>query len=163
MLLTFNTRNYIGDGCGQRSDAGLSYYGLEVVDRMNKIGMLIDVSHCGDATSLEAIDASKDPVLINHGGARALCPQIKRLKTDECIKALAEKEGLFGIYAVPLGLLVVLQLLIRAVVDIHAHPAVILHSSSSQCLDLTRRPMIPWDRKFDRKRTYLQTEAARET
>jgi len=101
MLLTFNTRDYIGNGCGERSDDGLSYYGMEVVDRMNRIGMLIDVSHCGDSTSRETIDTSRDPVLISHGGARALCPRIKRLSTDECIKALAEKGGLIGIYAVP--------------------------------------------------------------
>jgi membrane dipeptidase len=101
MLLTFNTRNYIGDGCGETSDCGLSDYGLKVIDRMNQIGMLIDASHCGDMTTLEAIEASKDPIVINHSGARSLSPKIKRLKTDECLKALSEKDGLIGVYAVP--------------------------------------------------------------
>jgi len=101
MMLTFNSRNYVGDGCGERTDSGLSYFGLDVVERMNKVGMMIDLSHCGDRTTLDTIEASKDPVLFNHTGARALHPKCKRLKTDEAIKALAEKGGLMGISAVP--------------------------------------------------------------
>jgi len=101
MLLTFNSRNYVGDGCGERTDSGLSYFGLDVVERMNKVGMMIDLSHCGDQTTLDTIEASKDPVLFNHTGARALNPKCKRLKTDEQMKALAEKGGLMGISAVP--------------------------------------------------------------
>jgi membrane dipeptidase len=101
MLLTFNSKNYIGDGCGERTDSGLSYFGLEVIDRMNKVGMMIDLSHCGDKTTLEASTTSKDPVLCSHTGARTLNPKCKRLKTDEQIKAIAEKGGLIGISAVP--------------------------------------------------------------
>jgi len=101
MMLTFNSRNYVGDGCGERTDSGLSYFGLDVVERMNKVGMMIDLSHCGDQTTMDTIKASKDPVLFNHTGARALNPKCKRLKTDEAIKALAEKGGLMGISAVP--------------------------------------------------------------
>ena len=101
MMLTFNSRNYVGDGCGERTDSGLSYFGLDVVDRMNKVGMMIDLSHCGDKTTLDTIEASKDPVLFNHTGARALHPKCKRMKTDEAMKALAEKGGLMGISAVP--------------------------------------------------------------
>jgi len=101
MLLTFNSRNYVGDGCGERTNSGLSYFGLDVVERMNKVGMMIDLSHCGDQTTLDTIEASKDPVQFNHTGARALNPKCKRLKTDEQMKALAEKGGLMGISAVP--------------------------------------------------------------
>jgi len=101
MMLTFNSRNYVGDGCGERTDSGLSYFGLDVVDRMNKVGMMIDLSHCGDRTTLDTIEASKDPVLFNHTGARALHSKCKRLKTDEAMKALAEKRGLMGVSAVP--------------------------------------------------------------
>ena len=100
-MLTFNTRNYVGDGCGERTDEGLSYWGLQVVERMNELGMLIDLSHCGNRTTLDAIEASKAPVLCNHTGARALYPQCKRLKTDEVLTALAAKGGLVGISAVP--------------------------------------------------------------
>jgi membrane dipeptidase len=100
-LLTFNTRTYIGDGCGERTDGGLSYLGFEAVERMNELGMLIDLSHCGVQTTLDAIEASKDPVMCNHVGARALYPQMKRLKTDEALKALADKGGIAGVSAIP--------------------------------------------------------------
>jgi membrane dipeptidase len=101
MLLTFNTRNFLGDGCAERSDGGLSHLGLEAVERMNNVGMLIDLSHCSVRTTLDAIENSKDPVLINHAGARALNPEMTRLKSDEQIQALAEKDGVFGVSAIP--------------------------------------------------------------
>jgi membrane dipeptidase len=101
MLLTFNTRNYIGDGCSERTDCGLSYLGIEMVERLNDIGILIDLSHCGVQTSLDAIKFSADPVLFNHTGARALNPPVTRLKTDEQIRAVADKGGLIGISAIP--------------------------------------------------------------
>ncbi|MEM4976941.1 MAG: membrane dipeptidase [Desulfurococcaceae archaeon] len=101
MMLTFNSRNYIGDGCAERTDSGLSYFGLEVVGRMNELGILIDVAHCGDKTSIEAAEASKDPVVCSHSGARALYPKCKRLKSDEALKAVAEKGGVVGVFAVP--------------------------------------------------------------
>jgi len=101
MMLTFNTRNYIGDGCAENQDTGLSYYGFDVVKKMNEVGMMIDLSHCGQRTTLDAIGASRDPVLFNHTGARSLNPKCTRLKTDEHMKALAEKGGLMGISAVP--------------------------------------------------------------
>lgn len=100
-LLVFNTRNYVGDGCGERTNAGLSYLGLELVEKMNELGMLIDLSHCGIQTTLDAIEASQDPVLCNHVGARALYPRMKRLKTDEELLALAKKGGLAGVSAIP--------------------------------------------------------------
>lgn len=100
-LLTFNTRTYVGDGCGERTDVGLSYLGHEVVERMNELGMLIDLSHCGVQVTLDTIEASKDPVMCNHTGARALYPQCKRLKTDEVLKALADKGGVIGVSAIP--------------------------------------------------------------
>jgi membrane dipeptidase len=100
-LLVFNTRNYVGDGCGERTNAGLSYLGLELVEEMNELGMMIDLSHCGIQTTLDAIEASKDPVLCNHVGARALYPRMKRLKTDEVLKSLADKGGVAGVSAIP--------------------------------------------------------------
>ncbi|MFW9902751.1 MAG: dipeptidase [Candidatus Thorarchaeota archaeon] len=100
-LLTFNTRTYAGDGCGERTNEGLTYFGLDLVDRMNKVGMLIDLSHVGVQTTLDTIEASEDPVIANHVGARALNQQCKRLKTDEELKALAEKGGIAGVSAIP--------------------------------------------------------------
>lgn len=101
MLLTFNTKNYLGDGCAERTNGGLSYLGIEVVQRLNDIGILIDLSHCGIQTSLDACKYSKAPVLFNHTGARALNPSCKRLRTDEEIRAVANTGGLVGISAIP--------------------------------------------------------------
>lgn len=100
-LLTFNTRTYIGDGCGERTDDGLSYFGYQVVERMNELKMLIDLSHCGIQTTLDTIRASKVPVMVNHAGARALYQQLKRLKTDEVLEELANHGGVMGISAIP--------------------------------------------------------------
>jgi membrane dipeptidase len=101
VLLTFNTRNYIGDGCSERTNAGLSYMGLELVERLNKAGMMVTLSHCGTQTALDAIEHSKDPCLFNHTGARALNPKVGRLRSDEELKAVAEKGGVVGVSAIP--------------------------------------------------------------
>ncbi|MFX1504791.1 MAG: dipeptidase, partial [Promethearchaeota archaeon] len=101
ILLTFNTRTYIGDGCGEKTNAGLSYLGLELVERLNKAGILVDLSHCGIQTSLDAIEHSKDPCVFNHTGARALNPPVGRLRTDEELQAIAEKGGMIGVSAIP--------------------------------------------------------------
>jgi membrane dipeptidase len=98
--LTYNTRNFVGDGCTERTDAGLSNFGLEVVDRMNKLGILIDLSHCGHKTVMDAIKASDDPVVFTHINCHALCKHA-RCKTDEEIIAVAEKGGYIGLTIVP--------------------------------------------------------------
>jgi membrane dipeptidase len=95
--LTYNFRTLIGNGCYERRDEGLSDFGLAVVERMNKVGMAVDVSHCGDRTTLDAFDVSKKPVLITHANCRALNPSHPRCKTDEAIKAMAAKGGVMGI------------------------------------------------------------------
>src|SRR5207244_2907567 len=74
-----------------------SDFGVAIVERMNKVGMAVDVSHCGDTTSLDASQASKKPVLITHANCRALNPNHPRCKTDEAIKAMAAKGGVMGI------------------------------------------------------------------
>jgi membrane dipeptidase len=91
------SRTLIGNGCYERRDEGLSDFGLAVVERMNKVGMAVDVSHCGDRTTLDAFDVSKKPVLITHSNCRALNPNQARCKTDEAIKAMAAKGGVMGI------------------------------------------------------------------
>ena len=96
-----NFRNYIGDGCLERYDSGLSQYGLAVVERMNQVGMIIDTSHWGEQSTLDAIEASKKPVLISHTGARAIVPQNVRLKSDTVIHTLAEKDGVIGVCVIP--------------------------------------------------------------
>jgi len=91
------TGNKIGGGSSDPLDHGLSEYGLAIVERMNATGMAIDISHCGDQTTMDAIDASRKPVLVTHSNCRALVPGVARCKTDEAIQCMAAKGGVMGI------------------------------------------------------------------
>jgi membrane dipeptidase len=98
--LTYNTRNLIGNGSTERRDEGISDFGIAIIERMNKVGMAVDVSHCGDRTTLDAFEISKKPVLITHSNCRALVPGHPRLKTDEAIKKVGEAGSVIGITGV---------------------------------------------------------------
>ena len=98
--LTYNSKGRLGSGCKVKNDGGLTPFGQSVVQRMNKIGMAIDVSHCGQRTSMDAIAASKKPVLITHSNCRALAPGVPRCKPDEVIQSAARGGGVFGITSV---------------------------------------------------------------
>ena len=93
--LTYNERNLLGSGCWERRDEGLSNFGVDAVREMNRLGILIDLSHVGDRTTLEAIDLSEKPVAITHANARSYFG-FQRNKTDEAIKLLAERGGVIG-------------------------------------------------------------------
>ena len=95
--LTYNSRNLIGNGATERRDEGISDFGIRIIERMNKVGMAVDVSHCGDRTTLDAFEISKQPVLITHSNCRALVPGHPRLKTDEAIKKVGAGGGVMGI------------------------------------------------------------------
>jgi membrane dipeptidase len=97
LQLTHNERNGVGDGFREKVDAGLSRLGEAVVAEMNRIGMLIDVSHCSDRTTLQAIRLSSKPIAITHAGCRALYDS-RRNKTDAAVRALADRGGYFGVY-----------------------------------------------------------------
>jgi membrane dipeptidase len=98
--LTYNARNLIGNGATERRDEGISDFGVRIIERMNKVGMAVDVSHCGDRTTLDAFEISKKPVLITHSNCRALVPGHPRVKTDEAIKKMAMSGGVMGITGV---------------------------------------------------------------
>ena len=97
--LTYNSQNYIGSGSTDRVDGGISDYGVEIIKAMNEVGMLIDVSHSGDRTTLDAIELSPRPIAFTHSNCRALNNH-PRLKTDEAIQKLARKGGVMGITGV---------------------------------------------------------------
>jgi len=88
--------NRIGGGSSDAHDPGLSQYGAQIVERMNQLGMAIDISHCGDRTTMDAIVASRRPVLVTHSNCRALV-SAARCKTDEAIRGMAAKGGVMGI------------------------------------------------------------------
>jgi membrane dipeptidase len=98
--LTYNSRNLIGNGSTERVDGGLSDFGVAVVERMNDVGMAVDVSHSGDQTTLDAMEFSRRPVLITHSNARTLVGGHPRTKPDEAIRAMARTGGVMGITGV---------------------------------------------------------------
>ena len=97
--LTYNTRNLVGDGCLERTNAGLSNFGIGVVAAMNQMNMLVDLSHCGAATTLDGIRLSKKPVAITHSSCQAVFDH-PRAKSDEALRALADRGGVVGIFQI---------------------------------------------------------------
>ncbi len=94
--LTYNARNLLGDGCTERTDAGLSDFGVAVVERLNELGIAVDLSHCGEATTRDAIAVSRRPPAFTHTMCRAVYDHV-RAKSDDLIKALADKGGVMGV------------------------------------------------------------------
>jgi membrane dipeptidase len=97
---TYNRRNLLGDGCMEPADAGLSRMGVEAIERMNELNILIDLSHCGRKTAADAISSSKRPVSFTHTGMYALAEH-PRHRTDEEVRAVANTGGVIGIYIMP--------------------------------------------------------------
>ncbi|MDP6720161.1 MAG: membrane dipeptidase [Pirellulaceae bacterium] len=99
MLLATNLRNMVGDGCKERTDSGLSRFGVQVIEEMNRVGMLVDGSHTGNRTTLEACEVSKDPFIFSHSNPKAIFDHPRNI-TDEQIKASAATGGVIGINGV---------------------------------------------------------------
>lgn len=95
--LTYNERNLLGDGCTERTNAGLSDFGIEAVERMNELGIVVDLSHCGRQTTNDGIKFSKTGASLNHTMCEALYKNHPRAKTDAQIRAMADKGGVIGI------------------------------------------------------------------
>lgn len=98
--LTYSRKSFIGDGQAERTDCGLSEFGVAVVRRMNELGMVIDLSHAGDQTALDAIEHSEAPLVFSHNAAHTLRPR-PRSRKDRELLAAAAKGGLVCITAVP--------------------------------------------------------------
>ncbi|MCC7273006.1 MAG: dipeptidase [Alphaproteobacteria bacterium] len=103
MLLAYNMRNYAADGCHERTDAGLSRYGIALVEEMNRVGMLVDVTHVGYRSSMDAIEASSAPVIFSHSNPRAIHDHERNIKDDQ-IRACAATGGVVGINGLDLFL-----------------------------------------------------------
>jgi membrane dipeptidase len=97
---TYNRRNLLGDGCLEPANAGLSKAGVEAIEKMNTLGILVDLSHCGRQTAADAICASKVPVAFTHTGCAAQNDH-PRNRTDAELRACAKKGGVSGIYFMP--------------------------------------------------------------
>jgi len=97
--LTYNIRNLVGDGCMDRTNSGLSEFGINVIERMNSLNMLVDLSHASMATMADGIKHSKQTVIVGHSGCKAVYDH-PRNTTDKNMKALADKGGVIGIYQI---------------------------------------------------------------
>jgi len=93
--LTYNNQNELGGSCYEAEDSGLARFGKEVVREMNKAGILVDCSHVGDRTTLDAIEASSKPIAVTHANATAVFDH-KRNKSTDVLKALRETGGVIG-------------------------------------------------------------------
>src|SRR5438445_3184454 len=98
--IAYSEANTLGSGLKEARDGGLTEFGRQAVRRMNKLGIAIDVSHSGDQTSLDTIQASEKPIFITHAGARSLW-DTRRMKPDGVLRAMAAKGGVIGIEAAP--------------------------------------------------------------
>ena len=98
--LTYNSVDHVGGGCTDRVDVGLTNFGTQVVERYNELGVIVDVSHSGRQTALDACKASQRPVICSHTTAAAVHPHV-RAKTDEELLAVAATGGIVGVAAVP--------------------------------------------------------------
>ncbi|MBC57178.1 MAG: peptidase M19 [Confluentimicrobium sp.] len=94
--LTYNIQNDVGGSCYEPSDSGLTRFGREIIGEMNKYGMMVDCSHVGERTTLDAIEASQKPVAVTHANAASLKPH-PRNKSDKVLRALAANGGIMGL------------------------------------------------------------------
>lgn len=95
--LTYNMQSRTGAGFLEHRDSGLTAFGSEIITRMERVGMIVDLSHCGDQTTLDALAMVTRPPLYTHASSRALLPACSRCKTDDALRQLAAKGGVVGI------------------------------------------------------------------
>jgi membrane dipeptidase len=98
--LTYNSQNYVGSGCTDRADGGVSSFGAKFIKRMNEVGVIVDTAHSGPRTTLDAAALSNHPVVASHTSAAALLAH-QRAKSDDELKAIAQTGGVIGIMTVP--------------------------------------------------------------
>ncbi|MBL4580248.1 MAG: membrane dipeptidase [Gammaproteobacteria bacterium] len=98
--LTYNIGNKVGSGSLVPTDSGLTEFGRQVVERMDDLGMLVDLSHCGPQTTIDGIRASRMPVAITHSGSNTIFKH-PRNKDDSVLREMADRGGVLGIYLMP--------------------------------------------------------------
>lgn len=100
MQLTYNNQSLLATGCYEAEDAGLTRMGREVVAEMNRVGMVVDMSHSGERSTLAAVDCSSRPIVVSHANPATWHPA-RRNKSDTVIAALAQTGGMFGFSLYP--------------------------------------------------------------
>ncbi len=94
--LAYMERSLLADGCFEPENKGLTYLGIQAVQEMNRLGIVVDLSHVGERSSLEALELSTKPCIFSHSNAKAITPG-QRNAPDESIKLLAKKGGVIGL------------------------------------------------------------------
>ncbi len=100
LTLTWSLRNAIGDGVFERTNGGLTNFGIEVIGKAEELGIVIDLSHINESGFWDALEVTSFPVIASHSNAKALCDNRRNL-TDEQLKAVAERDGVIGAVAIP--------------------------------------------------------------
>ncbi len=100
MQLTYNNQSLLASGCYESDDTGLTRFGHQAVKEMNRVGLVVDMSHSGDRSTLEAIETSSRPIAITHANPDWWHPALRN-KSDEIISALVEKGGMLGFSVYP--------------------------------------------------------------
>ena len=99
--LTHNPRSLAADGVGEaRTGGGLTNFGVQLIEEMNRLGVLVDLAHISERGFWDALEVSKEPVIVSHGNCKALCEH-RRNPDDDQIEGLADKEGVIGVTFVP--------------------------------------------------------------
>lgn len=103
MQLTYNNQSLLAAGCYEAEDSGVSRFGRQAIAEMNRVGMIIDMSHSSERSTLDAIELSSRPVIISHANPASFHPA-KRNKSDKVLKAISESGGLLGFSVYPFHL-----------------------------------------------------------
>lgn len=98
-LMAYNQRNNVGDGCHERTDSGLSRFGVDLVREMNRVGMIVDCTHTGYRTSMDVFEVAQGPVVFSHSNPRALWEHERNIRDDQAL-ACARTGGVIGINGV---------------------------------------------------------------
>lgn len=98
--LTYNVRNHVGDGCEEKTDAGLSRFGMKLIERLNAARVIVDCTHTGLRTSLEAVEHSTAPVVLSHSNVAVVQPSARNVE-GSLIKAIARSGGVIGVCGFP--------------------------------------------------------------
>lgn len=100
MQLTYNNQTVLASGCYEQNDGGISRFGKEVIREMNRVGMLIDMSHSGERSTIEAIELSQHPIVVSHANPSSWHPAIRN-KSDDLLRRLGRSGGLLGLSLYP--------------------------------------------------------------
>ena len=96
MLMAYNQKNFVGDGVHERTDAGLSSFGVEMIREMNRVGMIVDCAHSGYRTSMDALEVSEETTIFSHANAKAVYDHPRNIRDDQA-KACADSGGVIGV------------------------------------------------------------------